>query len=344
MTHIDDENIKKIIKENVGKRKIKLNSDQIITRYHAEQHNVITKPRRFSTLQLKIGLSFLSAFLVIGSFIYLSHALSLFPSDTSNSDPVTSTNDDHYDNKVADGKEGEFIFMVTSSLHYVKDNGSKLPPDPRIKFYSSAVIFDQTNLEATLDETLPLIEEFYQAKKGYKFQNQRGGAYHGKHGTYPNEYVVNDSIRIVLNVIIEDDTNEGDTEIFGEIIVDDLSYRIYGEKQGGKEKGEINFALKVEYSDDAYLQIFSKNNRDEQIFTYHLVVDGEEILLIEIESYRRGQKNNRLVGVDVVHGGISYRFEIEYRGEKFFIEYGEYLITAIKNENNGYEYFYESLN
>lgn len=341
MTHIDEENVKKIIKESVEKTEIKLSSKQIITRFHDEKQTVRVKPRRFSPLQLKIGLIFLSAFLVVGTFTYLTHAFSLFGRGTSQHSTSITTSDEQYSDKVADGKEGEFIFMVTSALLYVPGGSSGVEAAPQNKYYSMQALLDKTNLEATLDETLPLVEQFYEAKKGYQFKNHRGGAYQGKHGTYPNEYIVNDTIRIVVNVEVEDDSNEIETEIIGELIKGEHSYRITGEKQRNKQKGQMNFALKIEYDDDAYLQVFSKNNHNEQTFTYHLTVDDEEILFVEISTTRRGPMNNRFVGVDVVHAGITYRFEIEYRSEKFFIEYGDYVITASKTESNQYEYFYE---
>ena len=60
MSHIDDKDIKKLIKENVSKREIKLNSAQILARYYADKQELKAKPRRLSPLKLKIGLSFLS--------------------------------------------------------------------------------------------------------------------------------------------------------------------------------------------------------------------------------------------------------------------------------------------
>lgn len=341
MTHIDDENIKKIIKNNVSKREIKLDSGEIIARFHAEKQDLDVKPRRFSSLQLRVGLSFLSAFLVIGSFMYLAKAFALFSRDPSESSSVIGSSDEQFGDKVADGKEGEFIFMVTSALLYAEDESAKLPLAPRLKFDYSLLSFEQSNLEATLDKTLPLIEQFYAARKGYKYKNHRDGNYQGKHGTYSHEYIVNDTIRIVVNVEIDDDNTAEETEIIGELIVNELSYRISGEKQRDKQKGEMNFALKIAYSDVAYLQVFSKNSRDEQTFSYYLVLDDEEVFFAEIAGQRGGPKNHRSVGVDVVHAGISYYFEIEYRAEKFFIEYANYRITAIKNENNTYDYFYE---
>lgn len=344
MSHIDDKDIKKLIKENVSKREIKLNSAQILARYYADKQELKAKPRRLSPLKLKIGLSFLSAFLVIGSFLYLSKALSLFPPLTSESSDVISTSDNEYSNIVADGKEGEFIFMVTSALLYAPRESSGQEIEPKIKYYSALSSLDKTNIEATLDITLPLIEEFYKARKGYQFQNQRGGAYFGKHGTYANEYIIDDSIRIVVNTTVEDDTSEGETEIFGEIISGGANYRIRGEKQGGKQKGEMNFALIVEYNDNTYLQISSQNNRDAQTFTYKLVVDDAEVMFIEITSPRRGPNHYKLVNVIVVDKSVTYSFKIEYRTERFFIEYDEYVIMAIKNEDNRYEYFYETPN
>ncbi len=337
MTQNNEEKIKKIVKTQVGERKIKLKSAQILARFHAENEALITKPRRINAFQLKLGLSFISAFLVLGSLAYVAHAFS------STTDPsVTSSgivpSEDHYNDKVAGGKEGEFIFMVASALLYANESTVEVEGAPRMKYYTQTPSFDRTTLEATLDQTLPLVEEIFEAKKGYQYKNNHGGAYHGKHGTYPNEYIINERIRIVLNVGIDDETV--DTEIVGEVILDEQSYRLHGEKKGDKQKGAMNFALEIEYSNDAYLQITSKNGRDEQIFTYNLIVRDEQMLFVEIASLRRGQKNNRFVSVDVVYVGVAFHFEIERRGDKYFIEYDEYTITVTKNNAGEYVYIY----
>jgi hypothetical protein len=343
MTHIDDENIKKIIKENVSKPEIKLSAGQIMARFHERNQVPVSKRRMLSFPQVKIGLGFLSAALVIGSVLYFNREMPLPPitssSETSISVPTSET---RHGNKVAGGKEGEFIFMSTSSLLYAPN--ANMSPDLKInaKHDSAVVIPDQILLEETLDQTLPLVDDFYMAGNGYQYQKHQGGAYHGQYGTYTSEYIISDTIRLIANIELEDDDDETESEITGELIHGDISYRIEGEKEVDHQKGETDLSLKIEYSDDSYLEISSENEHDEQTFTYDLVLDGEVILSVEIEGYTYSHKTERFVSVDVFHVGREYHFEIERRKMKYFIEYESVLITAFKNEENQYIYSYKN--
>lgn len=342
MPQFDDQNIKKIIKDDASKHEIKLNSAQIMARFHERKQVQPAKRRILSFPQVKLALGFLSAALVIGSVLYINREIPLPPTSSSETSVSIPTSETRHGNKVADGKEGEFLFMSTSSLLYAPDEG--LSPDLKLsaKHGSPTDISDQVTLEAALDETLPLVEDFYRAGMGYHYQKHQGGTYSGKYGTYTSEYIISDTVRLIANVELEDDGDETESEITGELIQGEISYRIEGEKEIDLQKGETDLSLTIEYNENSYLEISSENEDDEQSFTYNLVVDGEEILFVEIEGYNYSHKTERFVAVDVVHLGKDYHFEIELRRMQFIIEYESYIITAYKNEEGQYIYSYKN--
>ncbi len=335
MTQHDDKDIKKIIQENVKKPEIKLTSAQIIAKFNERQVSKKSKKPFFSTFQFKLGLSFVSLALIIGATLFVTRGL-FTPPITTSEPPL----EEKQGMKVPGGKEGEFIFMSTSSLLYAPLNDgvfNSLSP----RYAKSNIPANTSELEATLDQTLPLVEDFYSLDRGFNFVKNEGN-YIGVHESYTREYIINENVRVLANVELEVEDHETETEIKGEIIIDDtVSYMFEGETEVDTKDQETDISLKIFYSENSYLEVESENERGtEQNFTYKLVENGIETYYLEIENYDIKGKNSRYIDAFVKRNNIDYNFKIAKRQGKIVVEYQTYFIevTIINKREYNYEY------
>ncbi len=338
MTHNDDKDIKKFISENVEKPEIKLTSQQIIARFNERQ---VTKPVKrsiFAMPQFKLGLGFLTIALLVGTTVYLTRDV-IVPPVISSEDPPILVKEG---NKIPGGKEGEFLFMSSSAIVYAPSESVAITPQisARLDFSPTAAIDNQVELEATLDQTLPLVTDYYESTRGFNFQKNQG-SYNGTYGTYTREYIINENTRLIANVELEVDDTETETEIDGEIIMNDKTYRFEGETEVDITDNETDISLKIYYTENSYLEINSENEGNEQTFKYKLTLDGNEAFYAEMESYNMKGNTTRFIDTNVKRNNIDYYFHIERRMSHFVVYYNNYMITATLGTDHKFTYDYK---
>lgn len=360
MRQMNDDKIKKIIQDNVKKPEIKLSAAQILA-MHEERQRTKAKPKRtpfFSRSLFKYSLGFLSAALVIGLTVYLLRDTVIPPiistsqdpetSETSSESPTTSspTSEPRQNTKIPHGKEGEFVFMSTSALNYAP--AGSITPSGAIKplarsSSSSLTDEEKVELEATLDQTLPLVDDFFNADKGFNYARNQG-SFAGKYGTYAREYIINEYTRIIGDIEIEEEDTGTEMELDGEIIIYDTHFHFEGETEIDTTDNETDISIKIEYDEDSYLEIQSENDNGKQTFEYKLYLDGDEKYYVEIESYNEsghGGGPRHCVDVKAKYNNIDYEFVITKRNGKFMIEYDYIIIIAHEIEDKKYSYSYE---
>lgn len=357
MHGMNDDKIKKIIQDNVTKPEIKLSAAQILA-MHEERKRAKEKPKRipfFKRPTFKYSLGFLSAALVIGITVYALRDTIVPPIISTSEGGETSTPSsgevstpsvpvsEHNPDKIPHGKEGEFVFMTSSALNYAPE-GSIPGGMGLIKPWYSISLSDpeKLELEAALDETLPLVSDFFSLDKGFNYQKNKGN-YAGTYGTYTHEFIINEYTRIIGNVEIEEDDTETETELEGEIIIHDTHFHFEGETEIDTADNETDISLKIEYNDDSYLEIESENEADEQTFKYKLYLDGDEKLNVEIKSYNTHGNGNggRCAEVKTKYNNEDYEFYITKKSGNYVIEYLEMIIIATETEDKKFIYSYE---
>ena len=344
MNKIDDENIKKIIKKNVEEPKIMLTSHDILARFEAQKNHRVNKKSLFPFPAFKIALSFLTTALVIGTFIYLTRNLVTPPITSDTSSISDSLPIDRESAKIPGGKEGEFVFMSFSATTFTNSTSTS----PRLIYsrYNDGADkggdtsqIDHGVIEGVLDQTLPLVDDFYAIDQGFNYQKLEG-SFAGVFGNYTTKFVVDDAIFILGNVDFEKDNKETEMEIKGEIHMASKTYRYSGSSEIDASDNESDISLKIEYSESSYLEIQSENQGNKQEFSYTLVENDSETFVLEIETFRHGSKNIRYVETNVEINNKKYNFIIGLEGELYYINYGSSLITVTKNLDGGYIYSY----
>lgn len=335
MSKIDEKQIEQIIKQNVEKPDIKLTSQQILAMHNERLAQKPKKRSIFAMPQFKFSLGFLSAALVLGVTLYLSRDL-ITPPIISSEPPVVS--ETPTPNKVAGGKEGEFLFMSTSSLTLVPTESTLNPRLAPSHIFYPELTEPSLNPEPALDKTLPIVDDFYTAEKGYNY-SRNGGSFNGNFGSYAREYIINSYTRIIANVELEIEDDETETNIDGEIIINDNHYRFSGETEVDLEDHETDISLRIDYNENSYLEINSENENDGQKFTYKLYENGNESLYVLIESYDFPTHGRHFVDVETKDIYGTYFFHIEKTGTGYEITYNNTIIHAVLSDDK-YIYSY----
>jgi len=344
MNKIDDENIRKIIKNNVEEPKIMLTSHEILARFEAQKKHSVNKKSLFSFPALKIALSFVTTSLVVGAFIYLTKNIVAPPITSETSSTSDSLPIDRESAKIPGGKEGEFVFMSFSATTFT--NSTTTSPrliysrynDDADKGGDTSQI-DHEVIEGVLDQTLPLVDDFYAIDKEFNYQKFEG-SFVGAFGSYTTKFVVDDTIFILGNVDFEEDNQETEMEIEGEIQMASKTYRYSGSSEFDASDNESDISLKIEYNENSYLEIQSENQGKKQEFSYKLVENDSEVFVLEIETFRHGSKDIRYVETNVEIDNKEYNFIIGLEGELYYINYDSSLVTVTKNPDGGYIYSY----
>lgn len=341
MKPINDQNIKNIIKTTVKAKEINVTSQQILAKHEALKATPVMKKSLWSFPSFKLGLGFIATALVIGSLVYLSQG-SLVPPITTTStttEPTTSTIEKEPE-LIPGGKEGEFVFMSYSALSYVPTT------ELNLTYYKhhhdsepSQTMVNQTTLESVLNQTMPLVEDFYQIDNGFNYRKNQG-VYIGTFGTYASEYILDENTRIIANVSFDGDDEETQTEIDGEIVIGENAYRYHGSQEIDLDDNQTDISLLIEYSQTSSLEIHSENQDNEQDFHYHLIMNNVVVFDLRIESYRHGQHHQRMVEVEVEKDNVDYYFMIEKTESMYRISYGRNLIIATPIGDNKYTYTY----
>lgn len=345
MNNFNDENIKKIIKDGVKEPSIKLTSRQILTRYEAQKETVAKPKSFFSFPTVKVALSFMMTALVIGIFVYLNRDEVLPPltsdtSDVTSSDPGTSLID-YEPEKIPGGKEGEFVFMSLSATSFTSDSDLSLDlmafKHGQPGGTSQSTSEEASELEAVLDKTLPLVDDFYALDQGFDYEKENG-VYQGQFDSYTTKYIVSETVYILANVDFESDEEESETEIDGELVVGDNAYRYSGETEVDLSDNETDISLKIEYSERSYLEIKSENQGQKQEFFYRFVDENEELFEVKIETFRHGNTMMRYIETKVEMNDNEYEFIIAKSEDIYQIHYRHLMISAYKDELGNYIY------
>ncbi len=353
MHEMNDDKIKKIMQENVKKPEIKRSAAQILA-MHEERKRAAEKPKRipfFKRPTFKYSLGFLSAALVIGITVYALRDTIIPPIITSETSEITSGDisspsiptSEYVPDKIPHGKEGEFVFMTSSALNYAPEGS--IPGGMgliRPSYSISLTDPEKAELEAALDETLPLVGDFFSLDKGFNYGKNKG-SYGGKYGTYTHEFIINEDTRIIGNIEIDEDDTETETELEGEIVIRDTYFHFEGETEIDTADNETDISLKIEYDEDSYLEIQSENEADKQTFKYKLYLAGDEKLNVEIKSYNRSGNGNggRCAEVKTKYNNVDYEFYITKRSGNYVIIYLDIIIIATETEDNKFTYSYE---
>jgi len=342
MNKYNDENIKKIIKTNVEQPDIKLSSREVLARFKAQKHIAPKARSLFSFPSFKIGLSFVATALVIGTFVYLSKDIIVPPiTSTSTSEDASSFVDREF-SKLPGGKEGEFVFMSFSATSFTADGSRKIAPPTYMRQDGNnehTSLASQAEIEDVLNQTLPLVDDFYAIDNDFAYEKYEG-VFIGVFDTYTTKYIIDVNTYILCNVDLEIDEDETETELEGEIHVFEDTYRYSGQTEIDLKDNESDISLKIEYSATSYLEIQSENEGKKQQFTYTLVENNEESFVLEIETFRHGDKNVRYVETNVEIVGVEYKFIIGLENETYIINYARLTFTVTKDEDGNYIYSY----
>lgn len=346
MNEFNDEKIKKILKDNIDQPQIKLTANEIIARYEVQKTPKVKAKSFFSFPTVKVGLSFIMTALVIGIFVYLNRdevvpPISEDTSGVTSSDPITSIID-RESAKIPGGKEGEFVFMSFSATSFTTSDDLSLTlmnykKDSENNHNNSSA--DTNELEGVLDQTLPLVDDFYAIDLGFDYQKETG-TYVGEFDTYTTKYILNPTTYILANIDFEEDEEETETELDGEINIDGSSYRYSGKAEVDLGDNETDISLKIEYSETSFLEIKSENEGQKQEFKYKFVNAASEVFGLKIETFRHGNNNMRYVETEVQVDGKEYKFIIGKETNSYQINYMHLMIHAIKDENGHYIYSY----
>ena len=344
MNKLNDENIKDIIRSTVEKPDIKLTSRQIIAKYEQQKHSIPTKKSLWSFPSFKMGVGFAAAALIIGSLVYFAQG-QLLPPITSDSIDSGSTDTSLIDREmqqIPGGKEGEFVFMSYSALAYTPST------ELNMTFYKGQSqnhgsdnndSFDQTTLEGVLDQTMPLIEDFYELDEGFNYI-RNDGVFVGQFGTYTSEYVIDETTKIIANVDFEEEGDETETELEGELVIGLNHYAYEGKTETDLSDGQTDIELTIHYNENSYLEIESENSDRKQEFYYHLVENGAQVFELKIETYRHGQHHRQMVEVEVEKDGEEYQFVVEKMMMKYYVTYGRTVIMVTSDGTGKFDYSY----
>jgi hypothetical protein len=328
MPNKNEEQIRKMIQEQVEKPAISLSSSQILAHYNEreEAKTVITK-RRFS-FRMKLITSLALGAVVLTSVGLLAHSLLKDGNKPIIPEPPTPI-------VIDGGKQGEFLFMCSSSLNYAPGGSNPISPRFRALFTDE----EKAAIEDALDQALPLVNDFYNANVNYQFEVIEGtfvSPYTEEE--YTQKFIINGSIEILANIEFEFDDEESEKEIEGEIFAGDNFYLIEGEQEIDTADNESDFSLKIYYNEDSYLEIESENEDNEQEFSYKLILDDEEVFFLKLEGHIQDSHNR--FDVEIKTSENDFEFVIEKLENSFYIEYLNYAITATYS-NNKYTYTYE---
>lgn len=344
MNKLHDENIKDIIRSTVKKPDIKLTSRHIIAKYEQQKHSIPTKKSLWSFPSFKMGVGFAAAAIIIGSLVYFAQGELLPPITTEPIDSGSTDTSiiDREMQQIPGGKEGEFVFMSYSALSYTPNtelNMTLYKGQGPNQGNGNNGQYDQTTFEGVLDQTMPLIEDFYQLDLGFNYV-RNDGVFVGHFGTYASEYIIDDSTRIIANVNFEEDGDETETQIEGELVIGDNYYRYEGKTETDVSDGQTDISLTIHYNENSYLEIESENGERKQEFYYNLVKNGQHEFELNIETFRHGQQHHQMVEVEVEKGGEDYHFTVEQMMMHYYISYGRVVVIVTSEGDGKFSYSY----
>lgn len=339
--NIDDEKIVKIIKEKVGERPIKKTSSQILARFEREKARPTPRKPWFKLPAFKVGLTFVATSLVIGVFVYLNREDIVPPivttsEDITNSSTISSSEEPVSlvlePSKTIDSKEGEFVLLSLTATSYIPN------PEVDLTFYKGGPggnhqndDYSQSEIGEVLDEAMPLVEDFYLLEGEFNYIKNEG-SFVGEYGVYTHQFIIDETTQIIANVDFEEEDDELESEIEGEIIILEKHYRYEGESEYDLVDQERDFSMKIAYSEDSYLELESENNGNNQKFKYKLVNQDEEIFKMEIETFRHGHEEKRYTKVEVEMNDKEYNFIFHRQNDEYIAEISRMRILIHKEE------------
>lgn len=326
---IDEEKVVTIIKDTLGDKEIKTNSHQIMARFEREKATSPTSKKWFSFPVLKIALPILISSVVIA--VFMGTLGKSNPSSPTISEPDFNLSP----MKTIEGKEDEFIFLSLTATAFAPSNDINMT-NYRLKLFNKQTTYTQEELIGVLDQTMPLVTDFYEIDESFTYVKNQG-TFEGVFGVYTHQFIIGDNVEIIANVDFEEDDDEVETEIEGEIIIEGTSYRYEGESEYDAEDNERDFSMKIEYSDDSYMELESENQGKHQTFKYKLVESDKEVFSTEIESFRRDNDGGRYTKVDVMVNKIDYKF-IFNRIENIYYAEIKHQQVIIELINGDYKY------